>query len=108
VAGNYVFMGASTATARWFGGEGSDRRAPRVIERAGERTGFYADERDPRISERGQARVDGYDADKSTPPGSERERGKSEQAREGADKQGLPVREGWCAGACAREQGRLG
>jgi hypothetical protein len=42
-----------------LGGEGSDRRAPRVREGAGERTGFYADERDPQISERWQARADG-------------------------------------------------
>jgi hypothetical protein len=43
-----------------LGGEGSDRRAPRVREGAGERTGFYADERDPQISERWQARADGF------------------------------------------------
>jgi hypothetical protein len=42
-------------------------------------------------------RVDGLGADKLTPPGSERERGKGERAQEGADKQGLPVREGWRA-----------
>jgi hypothetical protein len=69
--------------ARQFGGEGSDRRAPQAREGAGERTGFCGDERDPRISERGQAPADGFGADKSTPPGNERERGKGEWAREG-------------------------
>jgi hypothetical protein len=99
VAGNRAVVGASTARVWRFREEGSNRRARRVRERAGERTSFCADERDPRISERGQERADGFDADKSTPPGSERER---ERAREGTDRQGPPVREGWCAGAGAR------
>jgi hypothetical protein len=36
--------------------------------------------------------VDGFVADKLTLPGSERERGKEERARDGADKWGPPVR----------------
>jgi hypothetical protein len=54
VAGNREVVGVSTVRARWFRGEGSDRRDPRVSERAGEQTGFCADERGPRISERGK------------------------------------------------------
>jgi hypothetical protein len=98
VARNFAVVGASTAGGGGggqIGGEGSDRRTPRVREGAGERTGFCADERDPLISERGQARADGFGADKSTPPGNERERGKGERAREGTDRRGPPVREGW-------------
>jgi hypothetical protein len=65
-----------------FGGEGSDIRATRVREGAGERTGFCTDDLDPRISERGQARADGFGANMSTPPVSERER--EERAGTGA------------------------
>jgi hypothetical protein len=83
---------------RRFGGERSDRRAPRVREGAGKRMGFCADERDSRISERGQARADGFGADKSTPPGSEREREKRERVRDGADKWEPPVRGGRVCG----------
>jgi hypothetical protein len=44
--------------------------------------------------------VDGFGADRSTPPDSERERRVSGCER--ADRQGPPVREGQCAGADAR------
>jgi hypothetical protein len=63
-----------------FGGDGSDGRGPQNREEAGERTGFCADERGPQISERRRARSDEFGADKSTPPGSEREREKRERA----------------------------
>jgi hypothetical protein len=82
-----------------FGGEGSDRRAPRVREGAGERTGFCVDERDRHISKRGQVRADGFGADMSTPLGSEREREKRERARDDADRRGPPVRGGRARGA---------
>jgi hypothetical protein len=39
----------------------------------------------------------GVGADKSAPLGNERERGKRERAREGADRRGPPVKEGWRA-----------
>jgi hypothetical protein len=41
---------------------------------------------------------EGIDANRAVPPGSGREREK-ESAREGTDMRGLPVREGWRAGA---------
>jgi hypothetical protein len=49
-------------------------------------------------SESGQERG-WFGADKSAPLGSERERGKSEQAREGADRREPHVREGVCGSA---------
>jgi hypothetical protein len=84
-----------------FGGNGSDRRDPWVREGASERTGFCADERGSRISERGHACTDEFGTEKLTPPGSEREREKRERARDGTDRRGPPVR-----GGQARERGR--
>jgi hypothetical protein len=101
MAGNRADMGASTTG--WglrglFGGEGSDRRVPRVREGMGERTGFCADERGPRNRESKRACAEGTGADKLTPPRSEREREKRERARDDADRRGSPVRGGRALG----------
>jgi hypothetical protein len=69
---------------------------------AAERTGGRADERGPWDRERGgDAHAKEIGANKSTPLGSERERGKRERewAQEGIDGWGPPVRESWRAGA---------
>jgi hypothetical protein len=94
VAVNRAVVG--TSMAKSVGG--SERKGPidgpHGSERAGERTGFCAGERDPRNNERGQVRVDGFGADKSSPPHSEREREKGERARDDADRRGPPARGG--------------
>jgi hypothetical protein len=56
------------------GGDGSDRRGPR--ERECERTSFSADEQGPQDRESKRACAERTGVDRSTPPGSERERGK--------------------------------
>jgi hypothetical protein len=81
VAINRAVVGASTAESAG----GSERKGPtdgpHWSERVGERMGFCAGERDPRNSERGQVRVDGFGADKSSPP-------------DDADRWGPPIRGG--------------
>jgi hypothetical protein len=76
------------------GGDGSDRRGPQDRERACKRTSFSADERGLRDRESKRACAERTGADRSTPPGSERERGKRERARDDADRRGPLVREG--------------
>jgi hypothetical protein len=105
VAENRAVVGASTGECTG-GSEGKGPTdGPHGSEREWASEWVSADERDPQISERGQARADGFGADKSTPPGSEREREKRERVRDGTDKRGPPVREGGRAGAGL---GRLG
>jgi hypothetical protein len=62
------------ARAARGGGDGSDRRGPR--ERECERTSFSADEQGPQDRESKRACAERTGVDRSTPPGSERERGK--------------------------------
>jgi hypothetical protein len=64
------------------GGSGGKGPTDRTHEsaRAGEQTGGWADKRGPRDRESKRACVERTDADRSTPPGSERERGKRERA----------------------------
>jgi hypothetical protein len=59
---------------RLEGGDGSDRRGPQDRERACKRTSFSADERGLRDRESKRACAERTGADRSTPPGSERER----------------------------------
>ena len=56
-------------------------------ERAGEKTGFSADKRGPRNRESERACAEGTSTDRSTPPGSERERERV-LARRDADRAG--------------------
>jgi hypothetical protein len=87
VADKHAVMGASTVESAGGSGRtiltGGAHRTKR--ERAGEKTGFSADKRGPRNRESERACAEGTCADKSTPPGSKRER--EERGR-------APVREG--------------
>jgi hypothetical protein len=92
--GRGVHDGARVVRGR-FGGEGSDRRDPRVSDSeraAGLTSGALRTERGEHAPGGG-----GVGADKSAPLGNERARGKRERAREGADRRGPPVKEGWRA-----------
>jgi hypothetical protein len=88
VASSCVVGAESTTThgscAGGFEGKGPTDGTHRSA-RAGKRIGFCADERGPRNSERRHVHADEISADKSSPLGSERERGKSERAQEGTD-----------------------
>jgi hypothetical protein len=75
--------------------------------RASEQTSDRADEWGPRDSKR-RCACEEIGANKSAPLGSERERGKSERAREGADRRGPPIMVGWCEGTGARGWAGLG
>jgi hypothetical protein len=85
-AASACVVGAESTTTRGSCAGGSEGKGltngTHRSTRAGERTGFCADEWGPQNSERRHVRVDEIDADKSAPLGSERERGKSEGARE--------------------------
>jgi hypothetical protein len=75
---------------RRFGGGGGTvptRRGPWNRERAGERTGFSTNKRGPQNRESERACAEGTSTDRSTPPGSERER-EGELARRDADRAG--------------------
>jgi hypothetical protein len=80
-----------------FGGDGLTDETHRSA-RAGERTGSRADERGPRNNEGRCACVERTSADRSTPAGSERERGKRERAWDDVERLGPPVREGQTRG----------
>jgi hypothetical protein len=75
-----------------FGGDDSDRRGPRNRERERERESRRASERASTLTsgargiERASVRAEGTGADRSTPPGSERERGKRERGGDDVDR----------------------
>jgi hypothetical protein len=101
-----VVMGASTteSVGGRFGKRGVvDRRGPRTSDSERQMGGQMLIGRSHRAASESGYKREWFGADRSTPLGSERERGKSDWAREGADRRGPPVREGWCAGV-----GRLG
>jgi hypothetical protein len=74
MAGKCAIVGASTAESIGGWGGTVPIGGAHGTERAGERTGSRADERGPWDSERRCARAEETGADRSAPPGSERER----------------------------------
>jgi hypothetical protein len=110
VVGKHVVMGASMTESvggrLWERGV-ADRRGPWSNEgewQIGGQMLTWMSHRAASESDHGRGR---FDVDRSAPLRSERGRGKSEQAREGTDRWGPPVREGWCAGAGAHARAGL-
>jgi hypothetical protein len=105
VAGKRVVVGASTTESAGgrLGKRGvADRRGLQISEGERQTGSQMMTGRSHRgASESGHERGR-FGIDRSAPLSSERERGKSERTREGADRRRPPVREGWCAGARAR------
>jgi hypothetical protein len=79
-----------------------DRRGPRSSEGERQTCGQMLTWRSHRAASESGHERGRFGVDRSAPLGSERGRGKSERAREGANRRGPPVKEGWCAGTGAR------